>query len=343
MSKKNKILLLGPVSPPVSGPGVKNKNFLLWLNNQTEVETLVFNTYDIRDKNIRKILSGLNNFIKADKIVLSVSENGRFILIPLCISLGKKTILFPAGGSFDAEINSLSTIQKKLFIYFCKKIEASFVQTQSLKSGLDKLKFKNVFFLPNPRIDQKYRAQITPNSNRFKIIFLSKIRHGKGPLLLIDAVRLAREHFSDTDITLDFYGMIDSSFVDEFNDKLNKNSFCRYQGVCEPSNVQETISKYDLFVLPTFFPEGVPGAVIDAMYTGIPIIISNYTAATDMINNNNNGIIVPQKSLEALRDAIIKIVSNYSFRKKLSHNSLINAKSYDYEKLMSQVKNQIIN
>lgn len=341
-AKKNKLLLLGPISPPISGPGVKNKMLLEWLQAQDNFQVKQLNTYYFRKPDIKNILSGSLNFLSTRKILLSVSENGRFLLIPLCTALGKKVFLFPAGGSFDLEINNLSYFKKNIFLFFCRKVEATFVQTEQLQSGLKKMGFKDVIYLPNPRVNMNHTVAINAKSSSFKVVFLSKIREGKGPLLLIDAVSKVKEKIDHIDVSLDFYGIVDSYFSDQFKEKLLKNPFSSYKGVCEPEDVQKVISKYDLFVLPTFFPEGVPGAVIEAMFTGIPIIISDYTAAQEMITNGVDGIIIPQNSLEPLVDAIVKIISDCELRSTLSRNILLKSKEYDYDSLMSVVKKYLI-
>lgn len=342
MLKKRKILLLGPISPPISGPGVKNKMLLEWLEKENLFQVKQLNTYDFRKLDMKNIFSSVIGFLIAEKIILSVSENGRFLFIPLCILLGKEVLLFPAGGSFDIEIKNLSPLRRRVFLFFCRKIKATFVETIKLQKALEELSFKNVNFLPNPYINRACKATVKINSNNFKVVFVSKIREGKGVLLLIDAIRKVKERLKNIDITLDFYGVIESDFNSQFEKKLKENSFSFYKGVCEPEQVQQTISKYDLFVLPTFFPEGVPGAVIEAMFTGIPIIVSNYTAAQEMICDGVDGIVVPQKNIEPLVDAIVKVISDYEFRLKISENILIKSKEYDYDNLMLVVKKYLI-
>ena len=342
MLNSQKILLLGPVSPPVSGPGVKNKMLLEWLLSSKEFQVRQLNTHDFRKLAVVKIFISLIHFLITKKIILSVSKNGRYLFIPICIFLRKKVFLFPAGGSFDIEINSLSSVQKKVFLFFCRRVKATFVQTTNLKYGLERLGFKNVVFLPNPRLNNNQKAVVKPNGSAFKLVFLSKIREGKGPLLLIDAVSEVKARIPDVDISLDFYGVVDPHFESKFQRKLKENSFSYYKGVCDPEEVQKTISEYDLFVLPTFFPEGVPGAVIEAMFTRIPIVISNYTAAQEMIEDGVDGLIVQQKEIVPLVDAIFKIIVDYELRIKFSENIYLKSKKYNYDDLMLVVKDYLI-
>lgn len=343
MLKKQRTLLLGPISPPVSGPGIKNKMLLDWLHKQKELQVDFLNTYDFRKFKFKKIFSSLIAFLKCKKVVLSVSKNGRFLLIPICVIFRKKIFLFPAGGSFDIEINNLPPLIKSIFMFFCNHINATFVQTKQLQAGLEKLNFSNIFFLPNPRINMGHKVTISPTHDQFNVVFLSKIREVKGPLILIDAINKVREIIQDINFKVDFYGVVDSDFQCEFEEKLRVNNFCSYKGVSRPEEVQENISKYNLFVLPTYYAgEGVPGAVIDAMFTGIPIIISDFTAAKEIINDGIDGIIVPKNEIDPLVEAIIKVASDFKFRKNLSKNILSSSRNYDYDNLMDEVKKYLI-
>lgn len=338
---KNEALLLGPISPPISGPGVKNKILLEWLEKSSGLKILVLNTYDFRRYNFSRILVGLYNFFLIKKVILSVSKNGRFLFVPLCVIFKKKVILLPAGGSFDDEISRLPRCLRYLYLCCLRRVSVILVETAGLHEGLVNLGLTSVKILPNPRVNKKFVAELDVKNNSFKIIYLSKIREGKGPLLLIEAVKLLERELPEINVSLDFYGLIDDEFKARFEESVAENDFCSYNGVCPPDKVQEIISNYHLFVLPTLFPEGIPGAVIEAMFTGIPIVVSNYTAAPEMIQHEIDGLIVPQNDLFALSDAIRRIMVDSEFRKLVSANVLANSKRYDYDVLMADFKNFI--
>src|SRR5690606_3445004 len=127
-----------------------------------------------------------------------------------------------------------------------------------------------------------------------------------------------------------------------FYNALVENRFCSYEGVCEPDAVQETISQFDLFVLPTLLPEGVPGAVVEAMFTGIPIVVSNFTAAKEMMGDDINGVVVPQGDVDALASSIESLMLDKQRRLELSTNALAASERYSYDTLMTPVKEKIL-
>lgn len=339
-----KALLLGPIAPPISGPSVKNEMMKDWIaNNEKTIHLKLFNTYDFRNKKIKSVFKSLIAFVGTRTIILSVSKKGRLLIIPVCWLFRKKIILFPAGGSFDDEINDLHPLIKKLFLRCCKNVIEVYSQTNALKEGLEKLGFQKVIYFPNPRINKSSKAYNEIDNQEFKIIFISKIREGKGPLLLIEAIRLLSDKFNDINLTLTFYGIIEEEFKAKFLETIDNSSFASYEGVVPFENVQNVIAQHNLFILPTLFDEGVPGAVIEAMLTGIPIIVSEFRASRELIDDEKSGLIVPQNDIKALSKAIERIVSDLPLRESLSKGALKSSTRYDMDNNMRIFVNNLKN
>lgn len=338
-----KVCFIGPISPPISGPSVKNKMMTDWLKNNCICDLSVLNTNDFRKLSVVKLLKSIVSFLFVKNVVLSVSENGRFIFIPICFLLRKRIILFPAGGSFDLEIRSLNKIKRFLFLRICTKIHSTYVQTTQLKENLKMMGFKNVRYFPNPRINRGFKVENISELYPIKIVYLSKIREGKGPLLLIEAVNSINYKYSYPKLKLDFYGVIDESFKNKFFNYVDSSENVNYIGVSPPEDVQLNISKYDIFILPTTFPEGIPGAVVEAMFTGIPIIISDFTAAKELITNEIDGIIIPQNNQKALTDAIEKLISDKKLRTNFSKHISKKAEQFDFDVMMQRFVDDLRN
>ncbi len=59
----------------------------------------------------------------------------------------------------------------------------------------------------------------------------------------------------------------------------------------------------DCFVLPSRY-EGLPIVVLEAMGAGLPVILSDFSAARGMLRDGQDGIIVPREDVAALAEAI---------------------------------------
>ena len=88
---------------------------------------------------------------------------------------------------------------------------------------------------------------------------------------------------------------------------------------------------YELDVRPYFaianiltFPsyrEGFPNVVLQAGAMSLPAIVSNINGCNEIIQNGENGIIIPVKSKEALKVAMKKLVEDVDLRSQLTLNA----------------------
>ena len=115
---------------------------------------------------------------------------------------------------------------------------------------------------------------------------------------------------------------------------LNKKTFEIYKSK-KPKNVIFTgsrsdvynfYSEADLFFLPSK-GEGMPGAIMEAMKFGLPIITSNIPGTSDLINKDFS---LTNKNYS---DSILKLLTNKKLHKKMSIFSKKESKKYTWTKI----------
>lgn len=70
----------------------------------------------------------------------------------------------------------------------------------------------------------------------------------------------------------------------------------------------------DVAVLPSVHPEGFPGAVVEAMAVGRPVIGTNVGGTREQIEDGTTGLLIPPGSPEALADAIRRLLADPPLR-----------------------------
>lgn len=66
----------------------------------------------------------------------------------------------------------------------------------------------------------------------------------------------------------------------------------------------------DFVVLPSYYREGVPNVLLEAMAMGKPVITTDNVGCREVVNDGENGYIVPLRSPEALVSAISRLIQH---------------------------------
>ncbi|HFS66603.1 MAG TPA: glycosyltransferase family 1 protein [Flavobacteriia bacterium] len=336
------LVFIGPISPPVTGPGVKNKYILEALKEHKNVTLITQNTLGWNQRPISFLYETIKNVVEHRRILISVSKKGRIVFSILIYFLSLfvkiKYVVFPAGGSLDEEIKALPFLLKQLFIQALNKSDMILVESTSLQTRLENMNFNNIYFFPNPRKNDNFKW-IEKNREKKHIIFLSKIRKGKGVLLLLEAV----SKLKDYNLALEYYGPIEEAFKEEFEERIAQYDFAIYKRIAQPDEVQKIISNADIFVFPTLFDEGLPGVLVEASFTGVPMITSRFKACEEYIKDDFNGLIVEQNNQEELIDAMKKLLNSRQLQKNLSSNFLQSSHQFNIDVLIKKLLTNLTN
>lgn len=126
----------------------------------------------------------------------------------------------------------------------------------------------------------------------FTVIFVGSMVQRKGLSYLLDAVRLANPH--GIRVLLCGRGYIDRHLLAQYND-LN----IEIRVNVPHHQLIELFYESDIFALPSLL-EGFGHVILEAMSCGLPVIASVHTCGPDVIANEQQGFIVPIRSVEAI-------------------------------------------
>ena len=94
----------------------------------------------------------------------------------------------------------------------------------------------------------------------------------------------------------------------------------------------ELVAKYraaDIFVLPTYWAEGFPTVVAEAMSIGLPIVTTRLRGMADHLKEGVNALFVPPRAPSALADALGRLLEDDGLRRRMSTAN--RAKVRDFE------------
>jgi len=100
-------------------------------------------------------------------------------------------------------------------------------------------------------------------------------------------------------------------------------------------NAIDYIKAADFLVLPSRY-EGLPNVILEAMAVGTPVIATEVHGIPELIQNDENGILVPPLNADTLREAILRLSGNKELRQQFSIESFRKIKDFSMEMMVSK-------
>ena len=150
-----------------------------------------------------------------------------------------------------------------------------------------------------------------PNMNNpIRFIFIARLLAEKGIYQLIEAIKLVQEKYPSTELVV--LGSLDednpAGLTKKDLDDLIKQEIIIYPG--QVANVNEWLSNSHVFVLPSYYREGVPRSTQEAMAVGRPIITTDVPGCRETVVDGKNGFLVPAFDIEKLAEKMIFFIEH---------------------------------
>lgn len=218
-----------------------------------------------------------------DIVYLNSFFSLKYSLLPFLISkLKNKKIIISPRGEFSKGALEIKAYKKIIFINICKILELYKNVIFQASSDFEAQDIKNILgnkvsiFVAGNIAAKTFSKNIKVKKNNVtRIVSLSRVAKIKN-------IKYSLELLKDlkSNILFDIYGPLeDESYWAEccrVIEGLPDNIVVNYKGVLNPSKVIETLSDYDLFLMPTK-GENYGHAIVEAFCSGLPTLISDTT------------------------------------------------------------------
>jgi 1,4-alpha-glucan branching enzyme len=163
-----------------------------------------------------------------------------------------------------------------------------------------------------------FSPRAVPKAKRPTIIFAGKLAQNKGVHLLVKAAcELAREF---PGLQLRLLGRGEPKMVDELQkiaQAAGLPDLLDLPGFVNRTELPEHFSRAHVFAAPSEY-EGGPGFVyLEAMACGLPVIACAGSGAAEVVRQNDNGLLVPPRDVEALTVALRSLLKDNLQREKM--------------------------
>jgi glycosyltransferase involved in cell wall biosynthesis len=172
-------------------------------------------------------------------------------------------------------------------------------------SGVDTARFQPGIA---PEAASRARGSLGLESTGAVVTMLSRVIRSKGVLEFAEAARRIHPALPEAQFLL--VGPIDAASRDRLTSA--ELASVRASVLCDGRrpDVASVLGVTDVFVLPSFYMEGVPRALLEAAACGLAIVTTNVRGCRDVIVDGVSGILVPPRDVEALRAAIVSLLQD---------------------------------
>lgn len=179
---------------------------------------------------------------------------------------------------------------------------------------------------------EEYREKLGLKNDDIVMIALGELNKNKNYSTMINAIKLA----NNSKVHLLICGAGEEKYNLEKlarENNLDKNvHFLGYR-----NDVPKLLASSDIFIQ-TSHREGLPRAIMEAMASGLPCIVSKIRGNVDLIDENG-GILCDSKDIRLFSEAIDRLATDKKLRVKMGEHNIEVVRPYDVDNIKKEMKN----
>lgn len=190
------------------------------------------------------------------------------------------------------------------------------IRSELLEEGVDRAKIRVIFngikaddYAPDRKRRDRARAELNISDDTFVITNVASLWGYKGHADLLQAVIHASKEFKGRWVLL-VAGRDPESQIANFRQIVSANDLAghvRFLG--EHRNVVDLLSASDLHVSSSH-EEGFPNNILEAMAASLPIIATNVGGVSEMVKDNETGVLVEPRNPAQIARAMVDLQSD---------------------------------
>lgn len=157
-------------------------------------------------------------------------------------------------------------------------------------------------------------------------IFIARLIAEKGIFEYLEAARIVKQQYPE--VSFKIIGGLDTENPTGLKqaelDQLIETDIIEYDGFV--TDVDERIRNSAVFVLPSYYREGVPRSTQEAMAIGRPVITTDVPGCNETVVDGVTGFLVPKWDVDALVKKMIYFIENSEQVNKMGYQGFLYAK-----------------
>jgi len=193
-------------------------------------------------------------------------------------------------------------------------------------------------------IDPALRGELGLSSGDQLIVFVGRLLEDKGIFVLLDAFEQLRRERPTESNALHLAILGDGPVAGAVKERIKGDSRIHFLGFRPPEKVREALASADIFVHPSYYPEGLPTSVLEAAAAGCAIIATPAGGTGEIIDSTDRGILVPERDAQSLARALGELAADPERRQRLGHAVSERASQiFDWDRIAEGVHGHLSN
>ena len=226
-------------------------------------------------------------------VVILPAQNGLRVVVPILsffnLFYRRRLHYSVIGGWLPSFLKKRRLLRRQL-----SHFSGIYVETETMRRALCEMGLENAVVVPNCKELSILPSEelFYPDGEPYRLSTFSRVMREKGIGDAVCAVKAVNEHFGRTVYTLDIYGQIEGGQEEWFSSLLETfPPYVRYCGRISPEKSTEVIKDCLMLLFPTrFYTEGIPGTIIDAYASGVPVLSARWESYGDLVKEGVTGI-----------------------------------------------------
>ncbi|WP_246704699.1 glycosyltransferase family 4 protein [Rhizobium sp. P32RR-XVIII] len=169
-------------------------------------------------------------------------------------------------------------------------------------------------------VDVDHYAFVPPPGEKPVFLMVARLIRDKGVFEYVEAARRLKRQRPDAEFLL--LGPVDpnpAAISLQEVQQWAREGIIDYLG--ETKDVRPFLARCNIFVLPSYYREGIPRSALEAMAVGRPIITTDLAGCRDTVEPGVNGYLVAPRSVDSLFDAMSALADRLELAAEMGRHS----------------------
>jgi glycosyltransferase involved in cell wall biosynthesis len=212
----------------------------------------------------------------------------------------------------------------------CRDLGVSMNRVRVVYRGRDVWRFSGIDSVAVQRVKEELQLTSGPI-----LLNVGRLVAQKGQLQLIELMSRIQERYPSATLLIAGEGPARLELERAIHEKKLTE---RVRLLGNRSDIPILLAATDLFVFPSYY-EGLPGAVVEAMLAGVPVIASQIPMHSEFIDHETNGLLVERDDSRAWQEAVVSLLADPNRGRRLADNAAVRARaSFDIDQITRQME-----